>query len=111
VGIESFLIHDVTIVRPATTTGRGSDVVKDWANATETAATGWVAQMTNSDVRDTRSGDVSEWVLQTAATTDIAPGDRVVWGVMLFDVVGHPNPAWTPRGEHHTEARLRLVEG
>jgi hypothetical protein len=111
VSFESFMVHDLTIVRPGTATGRGSDVVKDWATATDTAATGWIAQANADDVRDDRAGDVSEWTLQTAAATDIAPGDRVVWGDLTFDVVGRPNPAWTPRGEHHIEARLRVVEG
>jgi hypothetical protein len=109
--IEQFFVHDITIVRPGSKAGRGSSTVADWSASTSTAATGWVAQATADDVRDNRTGDESEWVLQTAATTDVRPGDRVVWGSLTFDVVGRPNPAWTPRGHHHTECRLRLVEG
>jgi len=109
--IESFFVHQIDIVRPGVTTGRGSDVVKDWSASTSRRSTGWIAQATSDDVRDNRSGDESEWVLQTYATTDVRPGDRVVWGDLTFEVVGRPNPAWTPRGQHHTECRLRLVEG
>jgi hypothetical protein len=105
------MVHDITILRAATTTGRGDDVVKNWAGATSTPATGWVAQATSDDVRDNRAGDESDYILQTLATVDVRPGDRVVWGDLTFDVVGRPNSAYTPRGEHHLEAKLRVVEG
>ena len=109
--IERFFVHDITITRPGSTAGRGSSTVKDWSTATSERATGWVAQRSTDDVRDTRDGDVSEWLLQTAATTDVRPGDRIEWSDLTFDVVGRPTPAWTPRGHHHTECRLRVVEG
>lgn len=109
--IERFFIHELVITRAAAIAGRGADVVKDWSAATTHDATGWVAQLSTDDVRDTRSGDESTHSLQTAATTDVRPGDRVVWKSMTFDVVGRPNNAYTPRGEHHIEARLRIVEG
>lgn len=109
--IDTFFIHDIKIRRPGTTTGRGSDVVKDWSAATDTPAKGWVAQRSTDDLRDVRTGDVSDFVLQCAATVDVRPGDRVVWGSLVFDVEGRPLEAYTPRGEHHTEVALRLVEG
>lgn len=109
--IETFFIHDVSILRPGTTSGRGSDVVADWSTATSEQAWGWVAQLSTDDIRDTRSGDEATHLLQTAATTDVRPGDRIVWGTDIFDIVGRPNAAYTPRGHHHTEVRLRIVEG
>ena len=109
--IERFFIHDITISRAGTAAGRGDDVVKDWSAATSSSAKGWVAQASSDDVRDTRAGDESDYVVQCAATVDLRPGDRVTWGSLTFDVVGRPNSAYTPRGEHHLEAQLKVVEG
>jgi hypothetical protein len=109
--IERFFIHDIAIIRPGSKASRGSGTVADWSTSTSTSGSGWIAQATADDVRDNRTGDESEWVLQTSASTDVRPGDRVGWGSLTFDVVGRPNPAYTPRGEHHTECRLRVVEG
>jgi hypothetical protein len=109
--IDRFFVHDIIIRRPAVKAGRGSDSVADFDNATDVDATGWIAQSSTDDVRSARTGDASEWLLQTSSATDLRPGDRVVWGDYTFDVVGRPNPAWTPKGVHHVEARLRLVEG
>jgi hypothetical protein len=109
--IDRFFVHDILVRRPATKAGRGSDSVADFDNATDTPARGWVAQNATTDIRGGRTGDSSEWLLQTSATTDVRPGDRVIWGSHTFLVVGRPNPAWTPKGVHHLEARLQLVEG
>ena len=109
--IQRFFIHDITVRRAARTTGRGADQVADWSDTTDTPIRGWVAQQSTGDSRQGRSGDVSSWLLQCPATADVRPGDRIIWSGMTFDVDGRPNPAWTPRGEHHTEVALRLVEG
>jgi hypothetical protein len=111
VSILRFFIHDVTVQRAATMAGRGADVVADWSNAEQTTIKGWVAPQSSGDSRPGRTGDVSEWLLQAAATADVRPGDRIVWRDLTFSVDGRPRPAWTPRGEHHIEATLRLVEG
>lgn len=109
--IEAFFVHDITVRRAAEVAGRGADTVADWANGSETTINGWIAQQSRSDSRTNRGGDVSGWLLQAPGTTDIRPGDRLEWKGFTFDVEGRPNPAWTPKGEHHVEVNLRLVEG
>jgi hypothetical protein len=110
--LRSMLVHEVAILRPALGTSRYGDASKDWVTAVETETVGWVARRDESEDRaEGREAQVSDWVLYLAATDDIQGGDRVVWGTTTFEVDGPPNRAWTPRGEHHIEARLRLVEG
>lgn len=109
--ILRFFIHDVTVQRAATMAGRGADVVADWSNVEQSTIKGWMAQQSTGDSRPGRTGDTSSWLLQAPATADVRPGDRIVWRGLTFTVDGRPMPAWTPRGEHHVEVSLRLVEG
>ncbi|TAE54970.1 MAG: hypothetical protein EAZ89_06185, partial [Bacteroidetes bacterium] len=53
-------------------------------DVTDVAATAWFEQMSTADVRDTNSGDRTQWRMFTAATTEVRPGDRVVWGELLL---------------------------
>lgn len=110
--LTSLLVHDVTIRRAGTSTDRYGATVKDWGTATDTEVKGWVARSSELEVNDQgREGQSSQWVLFLPAETDIVGGDRVIWRSTTYEVDGPPNPAWTPRGEHHVEARLKLVEG
>lgn len=110
--LRSLLVHEVAILRPALGTNRYGDASKNWVAAVETETNGWVARRSESEDRaQGREAQLSEWVLMLDADTDIQGGDRVVWGTTTFEVDGPPNHAWTPRGEHHIEASLRLVEG
>lgn len=107
----SFMVHDFTILRPTTTTGRGSDVVKVWSDATETETAGWFNQTATSDLDASRDGEQSDWMLSVEPALDIRKGDRVVWDDMTFEVVGHPWKVWAKTHHHHTEVRLNVVEG
>lgn len=110
--LTRLLVHTVTIRRPGTTTDRYGATVKDWATATDTDVDGWVAQTSAIEVNDLgREGEHSDWTLVVPVDTDLLAGDRVIWNDTTFEVDGPPNRAWTPRGEHHVEARLKLVEG
>ena len=109
--ILRFFIHDVTVQRATSMAGRGADVVADWSNVDEVSFRGWMTQQSTGDSRPGRTGDVSGWLLQAPAGVDVRPGDRVMWRGRTFSVEGNPMPAWTPRGEHHIEVSLRLVEG
>lgn len=110
--LANLLVHDVTIRRPGTTTDRYGANVKDWSAATDTDVDGWLAQTSAAEVNDLgREGERSDWTLYVPAGTDIEAGDRVIWGGTTFEVDGPPNRAWTPRGEHHVEARLKVVVG
>jgi len=110
--LRSLLVHEIAILRPALGTSRYGDATKDWVTATETETVGWISRRSESEDRTNgREAQVSEWVLYLDEDADIQGGDRVVWGTTTFEVDGPPNPARTPRGEHHVEANLRLVEG
>lgn len=110
--LTSLLVHDITVVRAGAATDRYGAAEKNWDAATETDIKGWVTQISGIEDRtDGREAQVGTWVLYALDTADILGGDRVVWGSYTFEVDGPPNRAWTPRGEHHVEARLRLVEG
>lgn len=110
-GLTSLLVHDVTILRPGTTTDDNGFTVKNWSSPTETTVKGWVSQQGSSEDRDGREAQVSTWTLFLHADTVVAGGDRVEWGSTTFEVDGAPQRAWTPRGEHHVEVPLRVVNG
>jgi hypothetical protein len=110
--LRTLLVHDIAILRPALGSNRYGDASKDWGTASETDTVGWIARRNESEDRaEGREAQISEWVLYLDAGADIQGGDRVVWGTTTFEVDGPPNPARTPRGVHHIEANLRLVEG
>lgn len=109
--LTRLLVHSVTIRRAGSSTDRYGATVKDWATATDAVVDGWVAQTSALEVTDTREAQVSSWTLYVPEGTDLLGGDRVLWDGITFEVDGPPNRAWTPRGEHHVEARLKLVEG
>jgi hypothetical protein len=111
VTLTSLLVHDVTILTPATTTGRYGDTEKDWDNATETTVKGWVSQRTGTEDHDQREAQVSDWILFLHPDETISGAARVTWEGMTFKVEGPANPAWSPRGLHHYEVPLRVVTG
>jgi hypothetical protein len=112
VSLTRLLVRDVTIRRAGTSTDRYGASVKDWGAATTTVTTGWLAQASALEVNDLgREGQESFWTLTLPEGTDILGGDRVTVDSTTYEVDGPPNHAWTPRGEHHVEARLKLVEG
>lgn len=109
---SGLLVHEVTILRPNRLTDRYGNSSKDWAHVTETDAVGWVSQRAASEDRaNGREAQLSEWVLFLDPDVDIVGGDRVTWEGLTFEVDGPPNPAWTPRGPHHLEVPLKVVEG
>ena len=110
--LDTLMVHDVQIVHPGTKLSRSNDLEFDWVTATYTESKAWVSQKAATDDDVSRVlGQSSDWVIYLPNETVITAGDRVIWAGSLFDVVGKPNPAWSPRGPHHQEADLRLVEG
>lgn len=110
--LRNLLVHDITIRRAGTTEDRYGATIKDWDNPTDTDVDGWIAQSSALEVTDLgREGQRSDWTLFLPDGTDIIGGDRVLWSGTTYEVDGPPNRAWTPRGEHHIEARLKLIEG
>ncbi|MFJ2906869.1 hypothetical protein [Streptomyces sp. NPDC087212] len=87
---------------------------RDWSNATRTTVR-CVAVQPDASTEDTgdRPVVVTGWrlVTRTRADIDLAPGDRVVALGRLLDVDGDV-ARWTLAGRHHhTEARLKGVDG
>lgn len=70
-----------------------------------------LTQVSGDEVTIGRDAQVSEWKLYLEADAVIGGRDRVVDGDRVFEVVGPPLLARTPRGVHHVEARLRYIEG
>jgi len=108
--LSNLLVRDVTILRPGTITDR-TDTVADWSTATSTHTNGWLAQRSAAEVLDNRTAGVTGWTLVLPGGTDVRRTDRVTIDAVTYEVDGDPNPAWTPRGEHHVEVSLRRVDG
>jgi hypothetical protein len=113
--LATLMVHDVTVVHAGMVVDPYGET-KDWAAATRTAVRGWVSRRSQLEDRTGgREAQVSEWVAYLPAGTAITGGDRVEWSGLpagtSFEVDGPPLPAATPRGPHHIEAQLRVVEG
>ena len=108
---QSLMVHEVQLLAAGSATDAYGNTTDDWAAATSTTVVGWVTQQTaDEDTRD-RDQQTRLWKIFLPADTEITGHDRVVWDALTFDVVGPPARVWTPRGEHHIEADIRLVEG
>ena len=109
------MVHPIEIVRAGTTTDAYGNTIDNWSSSTSVETVGWVTDrgVPGSPAENTRDRDQQTrlWKLYVPADTDITGHDRVVWYTLTFEVIGPPVRAWTPRGEHHVEADLRLVEG
>lgn len=109
--LQSLLVHDVTILTAAASTSRYGDSEPDWATAASAAVKGWISQRSTSEDTDHRTAEISDWILYLDTGTTITAANRVTWSGITFEVAGPVNPAWSPRGEHHLEVPLRVVDG
>lgn len=110
--ISDFFVHSVTILNPTTRTDRYSATVEDWDSPTSTTVLGWIARSSESEDRNAEHDTlVSTCTLRLPAGTSITGRSRVTYGGDTFCVVGEPNRAPTPSGEHHVRCRLTLREG
>lgn len=114
---DRFLIHDVVRVRPVASTDPAYGTTWDYGTAAARATvSGWLEQTGTSEAfTDARDVIDQRWTLITNYL-DVDANDRIEWGghpagTKVFQVDGPPEPAYTPRGADHLEARLRIVEG
>jgi hypothetical protein len=105
------MVRNATIVTPGVTTDRYNNASKNWTAATRTPVKAWISQRNRAEVLGNREAQLSDWIAYLPAGTEIDGGDRIEWESLTFEIDGPPNPAWSPRGPHHVEVQLRLVEG
>jgi hypothetical protein len=93
----------------------GAGAVDDYGNQVDTFAPGveYAARL-EQRIGLEQTGDqniqVGEWLLILPPEAVIDGTDRVLADGATFEVVGPPVRQRTPRGVHHIEAALRLVE-
>lgn len=105
------MVDDIALVHAPLVTDRYGNLVRDWANAGTTTHKAWVTQRDASEDDTNRTAEVSGWRMFAYPDNPVAAGDRIIYDGAVFEVVGHPAKAKTPRGPHHVEAELRLVVG
>lgn len=106
-----FYPHAISVLKPRRYKDRDGNWRTDWTQPTRTPARGWVQVSTVAEVRVEREALVSEYLLVCPADTPIDGYSKVEWDGKRFDVIGPPDRTSTPHGWHHTEIRLRYVEG
>lgn len=110
--LARLMVHDVTIVRATYTTDPRGDPEPEWGTgATRRTVKGWVSQRGTTEVAVNREALLSSWVAYLPAGTDVTGRDRLEWRGTTFLIAGVPNHADTPRGPHHVEVPLTVVEG
>jgi hypothetical protein len=110
---DVYLPMTVTLVHPAPTTDRyGNPDVYDYgAAATRTDIAALIDQQSASEsTPDGRTKIAGMWRLITNHD-GIDAADRIEWEGAVYELDGPPWPAWHFSGYHHTEARLRRMEG
>jgi head-tail adaptor len=103
--------HRVTVVRPASTTDAYGNATRDYAGGTRTEYVLANLQQRSRDepAEEGRDAAIAGWWMATSF--DLGRHDRVEWEGITFDVDGPPAPVYTPRGLHHREANLKVVDG
>lgn len=102
----------VTILRAPPVEDRYGNQAPDWENADETDTTGWKWQQSSGETTiEGRDASTTIEMLALPAGADIVDTDRVRIGADVYDVNGRPDRLSTPRGEHHIEVNLKLVDG
>lgn len=111
------LIHRVTVINPAQDTDAYGNVVWDYAAGTTRTVCGWMQQDARAEqFTDGRAADTEAWLLMTNESA-IADKARVRWtapqGEMTFELDGPAAPVYAGLGRafHHSEVRLRRIEG
>lgn len=109
--LAGLLVRDVTRLRAQLVTDSHGSEIKDWTNPDTITGKGWLAQRFHTEEGALREAEISTWHLTVYPNFDVQAHDRIVIDGQTFEVDGPPRPAWTPRGHHHTEVTLRIVEG
>jgi hypothetical protein len=111
VSLLSLLSQDLDVVTMdgITTDEFGNEVRGESARTT---VRGLIQQAgTPREITVDRDTATSDWIAYFEAGVAIGHLDRVEDGEHVFEVLGKPYKARSPRGPNHQEVRLRLVEG
>ena len=109
----SFMTDSVTVVRPGSTTSRGS-TVPDWANATCKAVSDvQVTPLSTVQDRDGRVLQVSDrFTLRAPYGADIKAGDRIIHDGVTYEIEGDPRSTKSPTGRvSNVRCELSLWRG
>lgn len=111
--LPSWATDTVTILRPATTTSRGT-TIPDWTHATETSVSGCSVQPAATSLsQDGRVLGIEDgWTAYVPPGTDVREGDRVRWNGELYTINGAPRAWASPTGRvAHLALNLRRWSG
>lgn len=105
------LVRDVAIIHPGWRADQYGDMQPDWTTATTVASPGWLFQRSTFEDVNGRNAASASMHLSLPAGTQITHQDRVRIDGVVYELTGAPLAAWTPRGEHHVECDLTVVDG
>jgi len=100
-------------ITPGEIDDRGN-TIPDWQNpAAVDEYNVWVWQNSSEEIPDDgRTPTVLTWSLMVYAPgVTFTDKQRWVWNGETFETFGMPEPCFTLRGYHHTELRMRRVNG
>lgn len=97
--LPSFFQQDITVIRPGTTTSRGSTVY-DWTKTTTHSITGCSVQpaSTTLDINGRVLGISEGLTAFIPYDSDVQEGDRIVYDGDTYTIEGVPQPSISPTG-------------
>lgn len=111
------LIHQVVIINPAEDIDAYGSTVYDYDLSGGQTVAAWLQQDQRAEnFSDGRAADTEQWLLMCNESA-IGEKARVIWdgpnGEMTFELDGPAAPVYAGLAQafHHTEARLRRIEG
>lgn len=97
--LHSWCNDSITILRPATTTSRGSTIY-DWTRATQTNVSGCSVQPASTSLsQDGRVLGITDGLTAYVPPgTDVKAGDRIVFNSETYTINGEPRAWSSPTG-------------
>lgn len=114
--ITKYFIHDVVILRAPLVSDKYNPAgtsLRDWATATHAwTGKGWLAPKgAQSENLNDREQELNfSWLYLPPAAGPVST-DRVTINGTLYQVYSDPITAYTPRGLHHYEVRVKEIYG
>lgn len=107
--LEALMVHTLRVYnREAGSTGRYGDEVPTFDDGI--VVKGWVAASAATEQATDRETRLSEYDVALPADTPVDGTSRIEYENRMHEVVGRPRTAHTPRGAHHIELVMRIVE-